>query len=101
MRFSLRRKTAIKPDLDRVARLDAQGVVVTAPTEDCDFVSCYFARRAGVREDPVTGSTPCTLIPYWSQRLGKKDLFARQISARGGELFAKTAALALASGAKR
>jgi PhzF family phenazine biosynthesis protein len=78
---------AIKPDLGRVADLDAQGVVLTAPGDDSDFVSRYFAPAAGIREDPVTGSTHCTLIPYWSQRLGKKELFARQISPRGGELF--------------
>ena len=78
---------AIKPDFSRVARLDAQGVVVTAPGEECDFVSRYFAPAAGIPEDPVTGSTHCTLIPYWSQRLGKKKLFPRQISPRGGELF--------------
>ena len=60
---------------------------MTAPGDDCDFVSRYFAPAAGIPEDPVTGSTHCALIPYWSQRLGKKELFARQISARGGELF--------------
>lgn len=78
---------ALQPDLDRLAKLEVQGVVVTAPGDDCDFVSRYFAPAAGIPEDPVTGSTHCTLIPYWSQRLGKKELFARQISARGGELF--------------
>ena len=78
---------AMKPDMAQVAGLDAQGVVVTAPGDDCDFVSRYFAPAAGIPEDPVTGSTHCTLIPYWSQRLGRKELFARQISARGGELF--------------
>ena len=78
---------ALRPDLERVAQLDAQGVVATAPGDDCDFVSRYFAPAAGIPEDPVTGSTHCTLIPYWSRRLGKKELFARQISPRGGELF--------------
>jgi PhzF family phenazine biosynthesis protein len=78
---------AIKPNLDAVSKLDVQGVVVTAPGDDCDFVSRYFAPAAGIPEDPVTGSTHCTLIPYWSQRLRKRELFARQISARGGELF--------------
>jgi PhzF family phenazine biosynthesis protein len=82
---------AIRPDLKRVAQLDAQGVVVSAPGDDCDFVSRYFAPAAGIPEDPVTGSTHCTLIPYWSQRLGKKELFARQISPRGGELFCRDA----------
>jgi predicted PhzF superfamily epimerase YddE/YHI9 len=77
----------IKPDFEVLARLDAQGVVVTAPGKDCDFVSRYFAPAAGIPEDPVTGSTHCVLIPYWAKRLGKRDLHARQISARGGELF--------------
>lgn len=78
---------AIKPDFSIIAGLDAQGVVVTAPGNDCDFVSRYFAPAAGIPEDPVTGSTHCTLIPYWAKRLGKRELFARQISPRGGELF--------------
>jgi PhzF family phenazine biosynthesis protein len=77
----------IQPDLPRAAALDAQGIVVTGPGDDCDFVSRYFAPAAGIPEDPVTGSTHCTLIPYWSQQLGKSELFARQISPRGGELF--------------
>jgi predicted PhzF superfamily epimerase YddE/YHI9 len=88
--FASQREVAgIKPDLLRVAALTAQGVVVTAPGDDCDFVSRYFAPAVGIPEDPVTGSTHCTLIPYWSERLGKKDLFARQISRRGGELFCR------------
>ena len=78
---------AIQPDFARIAALDVQGVVVSAPGDDCDFVSRYFAPAAGIPEDPVTGSTHCTLIPYWSRRLGKRELFARQISSRGGELF--------------
>jgi PhzF family phenazine biosynthesis protein len=78
---------ALRPDFELVAQVDKQGVVVTAPGRDCDFVSCYFAPQAGIPEDPVTGSTHCTLIPYWSRRLGKRHLFARQISRRGGELF--------------
>jgi PhzF family phenazine biosynthesis protein len=84
---SQRQVAALQPELEAIAKLEAQGVVITAPGDDCDFVSRYFAPAAGIPEDPVTGSTHCTLIPYWSQRLGKKELFARQISARGGELF--------------
>jgi PhzF family phenazine biosynthesis protein len=78
---------AIKPDFMGLTELDTQGVVVTAPGQDCDFVSRYFAPAAGIPEDPVTGSTHCALIPYWSKRLGKRELYARQISRRGGELF--------------
>lgn len=78
---------AIKPDFEILKQLDTQGVIVTAPGTDCDFVSRYFAPAAGIPEDPVTGSTHCALIPFWSKRLGKRELHARQISKRGGELF--------------
>lgn len=78
---------AIAPDFDALAKLDANGVIATAPGNDCDFVSRYFAPRVGIPEDPVTGSTHCTLIPYWSKQLGRKELHARQLSRRGGELF--------------
>ncbi len=77
----------IRPELSTLAGLDTFGVIVSAPGRDCDFVSRFFTPKAGVPEDPVTGSTHCTLIPYWSRRLGKKKLHARQISDRGGELF--------------
>jgi PhzF family phenazine biosynthesis protein len=77
----------LKPRMDLMARLPGYGFVVTAPGEDSDFVSRFFAPQVGVPEDPVTGSTHCQLIPYWSQRLGKRALYARQISARGGELW--------------
>ena len=66
--------------------LDKFGVIVTAPGSDVDFVSRFFAPQAGINEDPVTGSAHCTLTPYWSDRLGKDRLDARQISARGGSL---------------
>lgn len=81
----------LKPDLALLKTLDCLGIIATAPGEDCDFVSRFFAPRAGVDEDPVTGSAHCTLIPFWAQRLGKIDLFARQVSARGGELFCELA----------
>jgi PhzF family phenazine biosynthesis protein len=77
----------LKPDMAQLARLDCLGLIVTAPGRDCDFVSRFFAPGAGIPEDPVTGSAHCTLIPYWSQRLGKTKLHARQLSARGGELY--------------
>lgn len=77
----------LQPRMDRVAQLPGYGFVVTAPGENSDFVSRFFAPQVGVPEDPVTGSTHCQLIPYWSQRLGKRKLYARQISSRGGELW--------------
>ena len=78
---------ALKPDFAKVAALDKFAVIVTAPGEDCDFVSRFFAPAKGIDEDPVTGSAHCTLIPYWANSLQKKTLFARQVSARGGELW--------------
>lgn len=82
---------SLTPDAKKVAALDAPGVIVTAPADadDVDFVSRFFAPRAGIDEDPVTGSAHCMLAPYWAERLGKRDLHARQISSRGGELFCR------------
>ncbi len=77
---------ALAPDITKVAQLETHGVIATAPGESCDFVSRFFAPRAGIPEDPVTGSAHCILTPYWSARLGKTRMSARQISARGGEL---------------
>lgn len=80
----------LRPDMMAIAALDWRSVVVTAPgtglDADVDFVSRYFAPRVGVPEDPVTGSSHCTLAPHWGARLGKSTLRARQVSARGGEL---------------
>lgn len=76
----------LAPDFVRLAALPAEGVIATAPGESSDFVSRYFAPKAGIPEDPVTGSTHCMLAPYWAERLAKTRLTARQISARGGEL---------------
>lgn len=78
---------AIEPNFSELLRVPTHGVIVTAPGDDCDFVSRFFAPEVGVFEDPVTGSSHCNLIPYWAERLGKNILFARQVSARGGELF--------------
>lgn len=78
---------ALTPDFEIIAELDGRGVIATAPGDGCDFVSRFFAPAVGVPEDPVTGSTHCALVPYWSKRLGKRTLHARQLSKRGGELF--------------
>jgi len=81
---------ALKPDFAKVAELDCLGVIATAPAapgSGWDFVSRFFAPRHNINEDPVTGSAHCTLVPYWSKKLGKKKLAARQISSRVGELW--------------
>lgn len=79
----------LKPSIDGFLALDEFAVIVTAPGRKADFVSRFFAPKAGVPEDPVTGSSHCTLIPYWAERLGKGELHAVQLSARGGELFCR------------
>ena len=80
---------ALTPDFREMATVPARGVIVTAPGDDCDFVSRFFGPQSGIDEDPVTGSAHTTLTPYWAERLGKTELSARQISARGGYLTCK------------
>ena len=76
----------IRPDFSELNKLDCTGIIITAPGDDVDFVSRFFAPQAGILEDPVTGSAHCTLAPYLADRLGKTDLMARQVSERGGEI---------------
>ncbi|MCB2407896.1 PhzF family phenazine biosynthesis protein [Hymenobacter lucidus] len=79
---------ALHPDMAKIAALEYVGVIATAPgTNGIDFVSRFFAPRVGVPEDPVTGSAHASLIPFWAARLGKNELRARQVSARGGDLW--------------
>jgi PhzF family phenazine biosynthesis protein len=77
---------AITPDFARLLEVEARGVIVTARASrpGVDFVSRFFAPRAGVPEDPVTGSAHSVLTPFWSERLGRTELVGRQVSARGG-----------------
>lgn len=79
---------ALDPDFHALSVLDCVGIIATAPSnrEGIDFVSRFFAPRAGVNEDPVTGSAHSTLSPYWSNVLGKNGMVAEQISNRGGKL---------------
>lgn len=77
----------LSPDYESLMELDLRGVIVTAPGHDVDFVSRFFAPGYGIPEDPVTGSAHCTLVPYWSKRLGKKTLHSLQVSERVGELY--------------
>ena len=78
----------LRPDFGRLREVDTRGVMVTAAGEEegCDFVSRFFGPRVGIDEDPVTGSAHCVLTPWWAERLGRRRLRARQLSARGGLL---------------
>ncbi|HEX7119375.1 MAG TPA: PhzF family phenazine biosynthesis protein [Longimicrobiales bacterium] len=79
---------ALEPDLAALRRIDARGIIVTAPADaaELDFVSRFFAPRVGVDEDPVTGSAHCVLGPFWQRRLGKDRFLAYQASSRGGTI---------------
>ena len=77
----------LNPDFVELGKLDCLGIIVTAKGDACDFVSRFFAPRAGILEDPVTGSAHTLLIPYWAGRLKKNVLHAFQVSKRRGELF--------------
>ena len=62
-------------------------VIITAPGKNVDFVSRFFAPIAGIDEDPVTGSAHSQLIPFWSEKLGKNVMQAKQLSQRGGDIY--------------
>ena len=76
----------MRPDFALLEKLHPYTVAITAPGNEVDFVSRYFKPSYGMLEDPVTGSAHCLLTPYWSNRLGKLQMHARQLSERGGEL---------------
>jgi predicted PhzF superfamily epimerase YddE/YHI9 len=77
---------SLAPDMRLLAERNYQ-VAATATGDGADFASRFFAPGIGIPEDPVTGSSHCALIPFWSKRLGKRNLHARQVSKREGELF--------------
>jgi len=86
---SQRQIEGLDPDFAGLCKATARGIIVTAKGEESDFVSRFFAPRVGINEDPVTGSAHTTLIPYWSARLGKKEMTAVQLSERRGYLKCK------------
>ena len=79
----------LKPNFEILIKLDCLGICVTAKGNRCDFVSRFFAPKIGIQEDPVTGSTHSSLIPYWAEKLNKDSLYAIQLSKRQGELSCK------------
>jgi PhzF family phenazine biosynthesis protein len=81
------RKISIDRQTFDQINLNTGGVIVTAKGDTCDFVSRFFTPQASILEDPVTGSAHCSLIPFWSEKLGKKEMNALQLSERRGELF--------------
>jgi len=81
---------SLSPDIAGLKKIkEPFAFIVTAPGSKCDFVSRFFAPNAGIDEDPVTGSSHSTLIPFWSGRLNKKEMTAAQLSKRGGTLYCR------------
>ena len=82
---------AVVPDFNYIKNMQGMGLIITAPGDDTDCASRYFAPHAGIDEDPVTGSAHCTIVPYWADRLGKSEIHARQVSKRSGDLYCRLA----------
>lgn len=76
----------IEPNFELIKELESVGLIVTAKGQSADVVSRCFFPKAGIDEDPVTGSAHCNIVPYWSNKLGKAKLFCKQLSQRGGDL---------------
>ena len=79
----------LKPDMEKVSKLDGLLLQVTAPGKDTDSVSRTFAPKLNVEEDPVCGSGHCHIVPYWAEKLGKERIVAYQASQRGGTLYCR------------
>jgi len=74
------------PDLMILSQIDLRAVIITSKASYYDFVVRCFAPKYGINEDPVTGSAYTQLIPYWAEKLNKKEFKAKQVSKRGGEV---------------
>ncbi len=79
----------LQPDFIKLIELNSREIICTAKSDKYDFVSRFFAPAIGINEDPVTGSAHTMLIPYWADKLHKKELIAKQVSKRGGILHCK------------
>jgi len=77
---------SLQPDFQQLVEANTRGVICTSKSAQYDFVSRFFGPAVGVNEDPVTGSAHTMLIPFWAEKLGKSELLAKQVSARGGIL---------------
>ncbi|HDT6544693.1 TPA: PhzF family phenazine biosynthesis protein [Kluyvera ascorbata] len=77
---------ALQPDIGAMIPGEHKVSVTAKGDGEYDFVSRFFSPGEAVWEDPVTGSAHTMLIPYWGEKLGKTQMLARQVSARGGDL---------------
>ena len=77
----------INTDFFNKINLGTGGVIVTSKGISTDFVSRFFTSQSSILEDPVTGSSHCSLIPYWSNILGKDKMVAAQLSKRKGTVY--------------
>lgn len=79
----------LTPSLEILKKFPGRGVVVTALGKKSDYVLRFFGPRLGIAEDPATGSAQCALAPFWAERLGKDNLYARQLSSQRGEMWCR------------
>ena len=79
----------LKPNTDLLKETGYLGIIATTKGSEADFVSRFFAPNAGIAEDPVTGSSHCMLIPYWSEKLHKTYMVSKQLSSRGGTVYCR------------
>ena len=76
----------MKPDFDKISRLDCRGLIISSEGDEVDFVSRFFGPKCGINEDPVTGSAHTLMVPYWSEILKKRKFNVQQLSTRAGYL---------------
>lgn len=76
----------LKPNIELLKQLEHRGIIVTAKSDEVDFVSRVFYPKKSIYEDSVTGSSFCLLAPYWANELHKTKLWAKQLSTRGGDV---------------
>jgi len=75
-----------QPKIELIKQIHPHAVIISAKGNEVDFVSRMFAPNEGIDEDPVTGSAHTVLVPYWSEKFGKKNFRVLQVSKRMGEL---------------
>lgn len=79
---------AMRPDLALVSAFDRTAVIATAPGGGpSDIVIRAFAPNVGLPEDPVCGTAHRIIVPYWAERMGKREIHSRHLSSRGGDLW--------------
>jgi len=81
-----------QPNLSALAAVGSKAVLLMAAAEavsGADYVLRVFGPNVGIDEDSATGSAQCSAGPYWAAALGRPELVAHQLSARGAVLYVR------------